>query len=58
MQYKLWCTRRVKSATGLLKDLAEYLVEHERVASKHYASAPSTSPFIPGADRPRLLIDE
>ena len=57
LQYKLWCTRRVKTATGLLKDLAEYLVEHERVTSKGYASAGSSSPFIPGTDRPRLLID-
>jgi len=57
LQYKLWCTRRVKTATGLLKDLAEYLVEHERVSSKGYASAGSSSPFIPGTDRPRLLMD-
>lgn len=58
IQYKLWCTRRIKSATGLLKDLAEYLVEHERLSTKGYGAHSNSTPFIPGTDRPRMLIDE
>ena len=58
IQYKQWCTRRVKSATGLSKDLTDYLIEYERMISQSYGSSSAAIPFIPGTDRTRVLLDE
>eukprot|EP00435_Cladocopium_sp_Y103_P014719 s3983_g3.t1 len=54
--YKSWCLQRVKTSTGLLKDMTDYLVEYDRLARQQYGPEAGHAPFIPGTDRVRVLM--
>ena len=56
LKYKAWCIQRVKTSTGLLKDLTDYLMEYDRRYRQHYGPETAQSPFIPGTDRLRVLM--